>query len=590
MSEKASELPQHAQGGQVSPSSVKRKPVWRGRIFLGVMMILALIGHFWPRLASMSFGIEHKDGLDSSGMDDWLDKYDLATLKKWAKCPAQPKALQPNMTWDMTDEDKRKSADLYAQAVRIPTQSYDDNGEPNEDPRWKPFFDFQQWLKDTFPLANEKAKVEYINTLGILATFEGSDPSLKPLLLMSHYDVVPVPSDTFDRWTHGPFSGDNDGTFIWGRGASDDKTLLVAQWEAITHLLESGFQPRRTIILSHGNDEEEVFARRGQGHIAPFLEKRYGKDGLLMVIDEGSGADDDFYGAPFAVPGMGEKGYMDIVISVGTAGGHSSVPPEHSGIGIMSQVVSALEDNPFPTKLTTASPYLTALFCASSYAPAFPKHYARLLKSEGPNSYPHLAKALAGESRLVRAMVGTTTAVDVIRGGVKVNALPELVTTLVNFRIDFSESVQSTKDHVARLAAKVAKKHGLKFSAFEGKSNEDLGGKFVHVELMGLPLEPAPRTPSEGGVWDLFAGTVKAAIPGPKGEERIVTPYASTGNTDCKMYYNLTKNVYRFMGASMGASGGVHTVDEKGSIESHYQIIRWIHAIVQNADAYSGEE
>lgn len=63
--------------------------------------------------------------------------------------------------------------------------------------------------------------------------------------------------------------------------------------EAITKLLSDGFVPRRTIILSHGNDEEEVFARRGQGHIAPFLEERYGKDGLLMVIDEGSGNKDD---------------------------------------------------------------------------------------------------------------------------------------------------------------------------------------------------------------------------------------------------------------------------------------------------------
>jgi Gly-Xaa carboxypeptidase len=45
--------------------------------------------------------------------------------------------------------------------------------------------------------------------------------------------------------------------------------------------------------LSHGFDEEEVFARRGQGTIAPFLEKRYGKDGILMVIDEGSGTEDN---------------------------------------------------------------------------------------------------------------------------------------------------------------------------------------------------------------------------------------------------------------------------------------------------------
>lgn len=48
---------------------------------------------------------------------------------------------------------------------------------------------------------------------------------------MSHYDVVPAPANTFDRWTHPPFSGHNDGEFIWGRGAGDDKTLLVAQCE-----------------------------------------------------------------------------------------------------------------------------------------------------------------------------------------------------------------------------------------------------------------------------------------------------------------------------------------------------------------------
>jgi Gly-Xaa carboxypeptidase len=57
--------------------------------------------------------------------------------------------------------------------------------------------------------------------------------------------------------------------------------------------LEKGFSPRRTLIFSHGFDEEEVFARRGQGTIAPLLEKRYGKDGILMVIDEGSGTEND---------------------------------------------------------------------------------------------------------------------------------------------------------------------------------------------------------------------------------------------------------------------------------------------------------
>ena len=153
---------------------------------------------------------------------------------------------------------------------------------------------------------------------------------------------------------------------------------------------------------------------------------------------------------------------------------------------------------------------LQALMCAKDNAPSFPHSYSKLLKKEGPHSYPKLAKALSETSLFNKAMLGTTLAVDVIQGGVKVNALPEIVKAQVNFRIDFTESIKSTQDHVAKVLSKVAKKNGLQLSAWEGKDGDkDLGGRYIKVEIMGLALEPAPRTPSSGGVWDLFAGTVK---------------------------------------------------------------------------------
>ncbi len=62
-----------------------------------------------------------------------------------------------------------------------------------------------------------------------------------------------------------------------------------------------------------------------------------------------------FYGAQFALPGMGEKGYLDLQISVLTPGGHSSVPPEHTGIGIMSDVVAAIEAHPFEPTVSRAN-------------------------------------------------------------------------------------------------------------------------------------------------------------------------------------------------------------------------------------------
>lgn len=243
----------------------------------------------------------------------------------------------------------------------------------------------------------------------------------------------------------------------------------------------------------------------------------------------------------------------------------------------MSKIVAALEDNPFPVKLTADSPLLTTLMCAAKHSKTFPKKWTRLLKA-GPKGWNKLAAQLAAESDFDRAQLGTTTAVDVINGGSKVNSLPELVTSLVNFRIDFDESIGSVQGHVEKLISKVAKKSGLEFHAWQNGTDSD---RFVSVDVLGAPLEPAPRTPSHGGVWDLFAGTVRDERLG--GTERIVAPYASTGNTDCKMYYNLTKNVYRFMGNPDGSAANVHTVDERATAEGHIAIVR----MEGNADSRS---
>jgi hypothetical protein len=90
-----------------------------------------------------------------------------------AVCPAQPKALVPKMEFKYDDEYKRHSAGLLSAAVvssvfiypslesclimclgeqQIPTVSFDDMGKPQEDARWKPFFEFKDWLTKTFPL------------------------------------------------------------------------------------------------------------------------------------------------------------------------------------------------------------------------------------------------------------------------------------------------------------------------------------------------------------------------------------------------------------------------------------------------------
>ena len=105
----------------------------------------------------------------------------------------------------------------------------------------------------------------------------GSDSSLKPILLTAHQDVVPVLPSTIPQWTHDPYSGDYDGTDIWGRGVADTKGSLIAIMAAIEHLLETtDFKPKRGIILGFGSDEERG-GQVGAPAIAKYLVEKYGK-------------------------------------------------------------------------------------------------------------------------------------------------------------------------------------------------------------------------------------------------------------------------------------------------------------------------
>ena len=133
---------------------------------------------------------------------------------------------------------------------------------------------------------HQTLNLDKVNTYGLVYTWEGSDPSLKPTMLMAHQDVVPVNPSTIDQWSYPPYSGHYDGEFVWGRGASDCKSMLSGELEAITLLIKGGFKPRRTVILAFGFDEESK-GWEGAGHIAPYLEEKYGKDSMAIILDEG---------------------------------------------------------------------------------------------------------------------------------------------------------------------------------------------------------------------------------------------------------------------------------------------------------------
>ncbi|KAF2482500.1 hypothetical protein BDY17DRAFT_317165 [Neohortaea acidophila] len=535
-----------------------------------------------------------------TGVPKWL-RYCLTIASFKSQC-AQPDPLFPSSKnerlEDMyeylsTKEFRKESIERHSKAVQIPTQSYDDMGAVGEDSRWDVMFDFQKYLKETFPKVHKHLNPEVVNTHGLLYTYEGSDKSLKPLLLMAHQDVVPVPNATIDAWTHPPFSGHYDGTFIWGRGASDCKNQLVAIMEAMELFVEAGFEPKRTIVLSFGFDEE-ISGGRGAKNLAAFLFKRYGKDGLAALVDEGSQFQ-KAWGSTFAPVGSGEKGYTDVHITVRMPGGHSSVPVAHTSIGVLSELITKIEAEQYPTYLTDDNPYYGQLKCGAAHSPDFPDKLKELLgshKSRTCKAKPdHLALEAAKQGRRIQYLMQTSQAVDVIDGGVKTNALPERVSVTINHRINIGDKPETVWKRITALSKEVAEKHDLDLHAFDGVEE-----KPNSISLWASPgsLQVAPVTPTnldKNTPFRVLAGSTRAVY----GEEIIVSPGMTTGNTDTRYYWDLTKHIFRFGPGydpefDSGNLNNIHTVDEHVSVANHIGMVKWFTTFVRNMDAADLED
>ncbi|KAJ5050316.1 uncharacterized protein L3040_002199 [Drepanopeziza brunnea f. sp. 'multigermtubi'] len=459
-----------------------------------------------------------------------------------------------------------KSIKRMQGAVQIPTESFDDMGK-------------------TFPMVYSKLEFTPINTYGILLEWKGSDEALKPYLFMGHQDVVPVPAVTESRWTYPPYSAHYDGRFVWGRGAADCKNVVIGVLEAIETLLEKDFKPERTFLASFGFDEE-ISGLQGAKFIADHLENTRGKNSIELILDEGGLGIAEMQGAVFALPGVGEKGYFDVRISVETAGGHSSVPPEHTGIGILAQIIAAIEAAPYTPDLTPLNPYFTTLQCSAEYSPDLDPWLRKTIKKSltSKKAAKAVAEYVASKDISQRYLMQTSQETDLISGGVKINALPEKVYAVVNHRVAVESHVAAVRAHLQSLLEReILSRFPFALDAWgsimtAGNSSSSTPVGTITLENFGSPLEPAPVSPYDTHAYKTFTGTIKQVL----GEDIIVAPSLMTGNTDTKFYWGLSRNIYRFSPVRAEGRADAHTVDERIGMREHVEGVRLYAQLVLN--------
>jgi carboxypeptidase PM20D1 len=440
--------------------------------------------------------------------------------------------------------DADKAAERLSGALKFKTISNIDYEKFD----YSQFTGLQEYIEKSFPLVHSTLEKKVINDYALLYIWKGSDPSLKPILLLGHQDVVPVAPE---GWQHEPFSGDIAGGYIWGRGTLDDKGCIFNIMEAAEYLIKDGFKPARSIYFAFGHDEE-IGGMQGAKKIGEYLKSQDLQfefaidEGMLITKGSVPGVKQ-----PAALIGTAEKGYLSLELIADGTGGHASMPPKQTAVGVLAAAVDKLEMNPFPIRMTGPA---SGLFEYLGPEMSFP--YNMLFANMwlfGPVVQSQLAA-----SNATNATIRTSTAPTMFQGSSQDNVLPTKAVAVVNFRILPGESVKSTQDRVVQV----------------------VNDPRVKVQPMDRgSSEPSPISPTDTWSYRTLNKTIREVMP-----DVLIAPMLVLAGTDCEHYEALCPNIYRFLPQRLYGddTGMIHGTNEKIAISNYVEGISYYIQLMKN--------
>jgi carboxypeptidase PM20D1 len=437
--------------------------------------------------------------------------------------------------------------DHLSGAIRFPTISYSPDS-PIDTAAFKAYHTF---INKSYPLIDSRLKKEVFNEFGLLYYWKGKNTSLKPVILMAHMDVVPAGDTT--KWIKKPFSGENDGKFIWGRGTLDDKAQMISIMEAVEKLLSEGYEPERTFYLSFGHDEE-LTGKIGAGTIANALKER-GVE-AEYILDEGMAITRGMVPMmkkPVALIGTSEKGYLTVNLTVEMEGGQASYPQKESAVTVLNKAIYNLVNKQLKANISGAV-----------------NDFIRYI---GPEM-PFYAKAIFANKWLFKgvilgiytgsasgnALVRTTTAPTIFHTGVKDNVIPTKAEAVVNFRVLPGETTNDVLDHIEKVIS-------------------DRRVKIVPVA--DTRAEPAPVSPSNVAGFNNIFKTIRQIYP-----DAAVAPTMMLASSDSKHFSVITKNIYKFAPfvVDPGIMASIHGLNERTVIEDYKKEITFYYQLIKNSN------
>ena len=375
----------------------------------------------------------------------------------------------------------------------------------------------------------------------LIARLRGRNQSLKPVLLLSHLDVVEA---NREDWTLPPFEFiEREGTF-YGRGVADDKDEGAIGLAILMRLKAEGYVPDRDIIVALTTDEE------GGPHngVEWLLEHRRDLIEAEFALNEGGGGRlRDSQRISHDVQAS-EKKVQDFRLEVTNPGGHSSVPVPDNAITHLSNALVKVGGFDFPVHLNEVTrAYFTRL------ADVAEGNLGNAMRRIVTNPNDRAAAALLSQDARYNSQLRTTCVATMLEGGHARNALPQRARANVNCRILPDESADDVQRALERAIANPK----------------------VTITRLGEARNspPSPLTPALMGQIERITNDMWPGVP--------VIPTMSTGATDGLYLRNQGIPTYGVSGLFYGETNA-HGMNERIPVKAFYEGLEFMYRLVKS--------